>query len=63
MAHVFRLNYDGVTEEIDEDEEVSTANHWILPAGNTLLAPASIGPASDGLIFSFFSWAVGKPCL
>lgn len=31
--HVFRLNVDGPEhEELDEDEDISAANHWLLPS-------------------------------
>lgn len=33
--HVFALNDDGPsTLTLEEDEELSAANHWLLPAGN-----------------------------
>ena len=32
--HVFRLHDDGpVSEELDEECDVSASNHWILPSG------------------------------
>ena len=33
--HVYQLtNEGGSAEVIEEDEEISAANHWILPSGN-----------------------------
>lgn len=33
--HVFALNDDGPsTLTLEEDEELSAANHWLLPAGD-----------------------------
>ena len=33
-VHVYRLHDDGpVSEELDEECDVSAANHWILPSG------------------------------
>lgn len=40
-VHVFTLNEDGPSMlTLEEDEELSAANHWLLPAGETLWAPA-----------------------
>lgn len=34
--HIFTLNDDGPsTLTLEEDEELSAANHWLLPAGDT----------------------------
>ena len=34
-VHVYRLHDDGpISEELDEECDVSAANHWILPSGN-----------------------------
>ena len=33
MIHIYQLNTDGAaSEEIDEEEDISAANHWILPS-------------------------------
>jgi hypothetical protein len=33
-VHVYRLHDDGpISEELDEECDVSAANHWILPSG------------------------------
>lgn len=33
MIHIYQLNTDGAaTEELEEDEDISAANHWILPS-------------------------------
>lgn len=37
-VHVYRLHDDGpVSEELDEDCDVSAANHWILPSSEWTL--------------------------
>lgn len=34
-VHIFTLNEDGPsTLSLEEDEELSAANHWLLPTGN-----------------------------
>ena len=38
-VHVYRLHDDGlVSEELDEECDVSAANHWILPSGQLVMA-------------------------
>ena len=33
MIHIYQLNTEGAaSEEIDEEEDISAANHWILPS-------------------------------
>lgn len=33
MLHVYRLNEDGPgTEELDDEEDMAAAHHWLLPA-------------------------------
>lgn len=35
-VHIFTLNEDGPSMlTLEEDEELSAANHWLLPAGET----------------------------
>ena len=37
-VYVYRLHEDGpVSEELDEDCDVSAANHWILPSGQVYI--------------------------
>lgn len=39
--HIFTLNEDGPsTLSLEEDEELSAANHWLLPAGTLTLRSA-----------------------
>lgn len=37
MIHIYQLNTEGAaTEEIDEEEDISAANHWILPSSKNI---------------------------
>ena len=35
IIHVYQLNTDGAaSEELEEEEDISAANHWLLPSSN-----------------------------
>lgn len=35
MMHVYQLNEDGPgTEELDDEEDMAAAHHWLLPASD-----------------------------
>ena len=42
QVHVFQLHEDGpAAEELEEDCDVSAANHWMLPSGKSQYVPLS----------------------
>ena len=46
QVHVFQLHEDGpAAEELEEDCDVSAANHWMLPSGKS--QHASLTPTHD----------------
>lgn len=45
QVHVFQLHDDGpAAEELDEDCDVSSANHWMLPSGDEHNSPSRTQP-------------------
>jgi len=39
MIHVYQLNAEGAaSEELEEEEDISAASHWILPSSITSLS-------------------------
>ena len=35
MIHIYQLNTEGAaSEELEEEDDISAANHWILPSSN-----------------------------
>lgn len=56
---VFQLNQDGVAEEMDDDENISTANHWVLPSGDAGMHKADM----LNRLHRRLPWLVGNPCI
>ncbi|PIK61821.1 pachytene checkpoint 2-like protein [Apostichopus japonicus] len=46
--HVFSLNEEGPAAEELEGEEMSAANHWLLPASKTWSGAVEVGSISEG---------------
>lgn len=43
QVHVFQLHEDGpAAEELEEDCDVSAANHWMLPSGRSQHASLTV---------------------